>query len=68
MYKPDVLFKKMVDKIVELSEDDYELKDGIRWVDEQAQKKGTTFYDMFFEVIHKHDVNYKAKDWLNSRN
>lgn len=60
-------FTKMVDELVEFSEFDPELKDGIRWLDEQAQKKGISFYDMVFEVLYKHDVNSKAKDWLNGR-
>ena len=33
-------------------------------IDDQAQKKGITFYDMVFEVLYKHDVNSKAKEWL----
>ena len=40
----------------------------IKWLDEQAQKKGITFYDMVFEVLYKHDVNSKAKEWLSTRN
>ena len=42
--------------------------DGIKWLDDQAQKKGITFYDMVFEVLYKHDVNSKAKEWLSTRN
>ena len=58
----------MVDKIVEYSEDDPELADGIKWLDEQAQKKDISFYDMVFEVLYRHDMNVKAKDWLNNKN
>ncbi len=61
-------FTKMVDELVQFSEHDPELADGIRWLDEQAQKKGISFYDMDFDVLYKHDVNSKAKAWLNSRN
>jgi len=61
-------FTKMVDQLVEFSEHDPELKDGIQWLDEQAQKKGISFYDMVFDVLYKHDVNNRAKDWLNNRN
>ncbi len=61
-------FSKMVDELVEFSEYDPELSDGIKWLDEQAQHKGITFYDMVFEVLYKHDVNSKAKDWLSTRN
>ena len=61
-------FTNMVDELVEFSEHDPELSDGIKWLDRQAQKKGLSFYDMVFEILYKHDVNSKAKDWLNSRN
>ena len=61
-------FTKMVDELVEFSEHDPDLSGGIKWLDGQAQKKGLSFYDMVFEVLYKHDVNSKAKDWLNSRN
>jgi len=61
-------FTKMVDELVEFSEYDPELSDGIKWLDEQAQKKGLSFYDMVFHVLYKHDINTKAKEWLHSRN
>ena len=61
-------FTKMVDELVEFSEHDPDLSEGIKWLDGQAQKKGLSFYDMVFEVLYKHDVNSEAKDWLNSRN
>jgi hypothetical protein len=61
-------FTKMVDELVEFSEHDPELADGIRWLDQQAQKKGISFYDMVFDVLYKHDVDSKAKAWLHSRN
>ncbi len=68
MLESHTFFSKMVDELVEFSEYDPELADGIRWLDVQAQKKGITFYDMVFEVLYKHDVNSKAKEWLNTRN
>jgi hypothetical protein len=68
MLESHTFFSKMVDELVEFSEYDPELADGIRWLDDQAQKKGITFYDMVFEVLYKHDVNSKAKEWLNTRN
>jgi len=61
-------FNKMVDELIEFSEFDPELSDGIKWLDIQAQKKGISFYDMVFEVLYKHDVDSKAKSWLSSRN
>jgi len=68
MHESRAFFTKMVDELVEFSEYDPELADGIKWLDEQARKKGISFYDMVFEVLYKHDVNLKAKEWLNSRN
>jgi len=68
MLEPNTFFTKMIDELVEFSEYDPELSDGIKWLDEQAQKKGLTFYDMVYQVLYRHDVNSKAKDWLNSRN
>jgi len=68
MLESHTFFTNMVDELVEFSENDPELSDGIKWLDGQAQKKGLSFYDMVFEILYKHDVNSKAKDWLNSRN
>ena len=42
----------MVDELVDFSEYDPELADGIKWLDSQAQKKGITFYDMVLSLIH----------------
>jgi len=68
MLESNTFFTKMIDELVEFSEYDPELSDGIKWLDEQAHKKGLTFYDMVYQVLYRHDVNSKAKDWLNSRN
>jgi len=68
MHESHSFFTKMVDELVEFSEYDTELADGIKWLDGQAQKKGISFYDMVFDVLYKHDINSKAKAWLHSRN
>ena len=68
MLESNTFFTKMIDELVEFSEYDPELSDGIKWLDEQAQKKGLTFYDMVYQVLYRHDVNSKEKDWLNARN
>ena len=68
MSESQTFFTKMVDELIEFSEYDPELSDGIRWLDGEAQKKGLSFYDMVYQVLYKHDVNSKAKEWLNSRN
>ena len=68
MFESQTFFTKMVDELVEFSEYDPELSDGLKWLDGQAQKKGLSFYDMVYQVLYKHDVNSKAKEWLDSRN
>ena len=68
MIESSPFFSRMVDELVEFSEYDPELADGIKWLDDQAQKKGISFYDMVFEVLYKHNVDSKAKDWLHTRN
>ena len=68
MIKSHNFFKKMVDELVDFSEFDPELADGIKWLDAQAQKKGITFYDMVYEVLYTTDINSKARNWLKTRN
>ena len=68
MSESQTFFTKMVDELVEFSEHDPVLSDGLKWLDGEAQKKGLSFYDMVYQVLYKHDVNSKAKEWLNSRN
>ena len=68
MLESHVFFSRMVDELVEFAEYDPELADGIRFLDTQAQKKGITLYEMVFEVLYRHDVNSRAKEWLETRN
>ena len=68
MLESQTFFTKMVDELVEFSEHDPELSDGLKWLDGEAQKNGLSFYDMVYQVLYKHDVNSKAKEWLDSRN
>jgi len=60
-------FTKMVDELVAFADYDQELKDGMRWLDEQAQKEGVSFYDKVYEVLYRHDVRNKAKEWLRDK-
>ena len=68
MLEPHSFFTNMVDELVDFSEYDPELADGLKWIDSEAQKRGITFYEMVFLVLHKYDVNVKAKEWLETRN
>nr|AIF13463.1 hypothetical protein [uncultured marine thaumarchaeote KM3_62_E02] len=43
MMKSHNFFKKMVDELVDFSEFDPELADGIKWLDVQAQKRESHF-------------------------
>jgi len=61
-------FTNMVDELVEFSEYDPELAEGLRWLDSEAQKRGITFYEMVFHVLHRYDIDTKAKEWLSTRN
>ena len=63
----DTFFTRMVDELVEFAEHDPELKDGLQWLDSEAQKKGLSFYDMVYQVLYRHDVNSKARDWLSGK-
>ena len=54
----------MVDELIDFSEYDPELADGIKWLDSEAQKKGITFYDMVFQVLYTHDVDIKTAKLL----
>lgn len=60
-------FRNMVDELVEFGKFDPELAEAITWLDEKAQKKGVSFYDMVFEVLYKYDISNKAKEWMKQR-
>jgi hypothetical protein len=68
LQKSFVFFTRMVDELVQFSDSDPELAEGIKWLDAQAQKKGITFYEMVFQVLYKHDISSRAKQWIDSRN
>lgn len=61
-------FNMLCDEQVKISDHDPELASAIKWLDVQAQKKGITFYDMVFDVLYRHDINQKAKNWMKDRN
>lgn len=62
-------FASLIDELVESADQDPELADGIRWLDEQAQRRGVTIYDMAFEVLYRHGWSAgSAGAWLRGRN
>ena len=60
-------FIKIVDELVWFADYDPKLAEGIRWLDEKAQKEGISFYEIVFRTLYKHDVNDRAKDWLTQK-
>ncbi|MDE1726675.1 MAG: hypothetical protein KGH89_05355 [Thaumarchaeota archaeon] len=68
MLEANSFFTNMVDELVEFSEYDPELAEGLKWIDGEAQKRGITFYEMVFHVLHRYDTDARAKDWLANRN
>ena len=65
MREDQTLFTKMIDEIIELGEDDPELKEMVQWVDKQAWKKGITFYDMMYTIMYRQDERNNAKEVEN---
>ena len=58
----------MVDDLVLFGEYDDELAEGIRYIDNEARKKGMSFYDMVYKVLYQHDIKEKAKEWRENKN
>ena len=58
-------FIKMVDDLVEFSEHDKELSDGIKWIDKLAQEKGISFYEMMYDILYQHDMNQRVNNFIN---
>ena len=65
--KTNTFFTNMVDELIDFSEHDPELKDGIKWLDMKSKEKEISFYDMVFEVLQKHDIAVKAKAWSDEQ-
>ena len=66
MIKDNSHFTKMVDALVAIADYDDELKDGIKWLDNNNKVPGNTFYEKVFEVLYKYEINQKAKKWRES--
>ena len=54
----------MVDELVEFSEHDKELADGIKWLDKLSQEQGISFYDMVFNILYQHDMKEKVSKFV----
>ena len=60
-------FRNMVDEMVYFSEHDPKLAEGLKWIDEESKKRGISFYDMVFHVLHEYDVSRSAGKWLKDK-
>lgn len=64
-------FRKRIDEIVlEATIEDipeHATIESINWVDELARKRDISFYDMIYEILHKHDIKSKAEEWLKNK-
>lgn len=68
LIKTDEEFMKMVDELVRLADNDAELFEGIKWIDNESKKLGISFYEMFFLILQRHLADENAKEWLKRRN
>lgn len=65
----DSFFTSVMDELVQTADDDPELADGLRWLDDQAQRRGISFYDMAFEVLYRREHSISDhRAWLDRRN
>ena len=60
-------FTKMVDELVEFSEFDPELAEGIKWIDNNSKIPGDDFYEKINYILNKHEINKNAREWLNKK-
>ncbi len=64
MLESHAFFSKMVDELVEFAEYDPELADGIKWLDDQAQKKASHFMIWFLKCCTNMMWTLKQKSGL----
>jgi hypothetical protein len=66
---PDITpyFRESIDDLVLFSEHDPELAEGFRWLDKEATRRKITFYEMAYFVLHRYDVDQKAKEWMTKK-
>lgn len=62
----DQVFRDKVDCIVLGAQSDPELKEGLKYIDEEAQHRGITFYEMIFFVVYMHTDRTSVKEWVST--
>ena len=62
-------FRNNIEELIDYAEKyDQELTEAIKWLDGMAQKEGMSFFEKVYEVLYKHDIKKKAREWMNDRN
>jgi len=64
MLESQTFFTKMVDELVEFSEHDPELSDGLKWLDGEAQKRDYHFMIWFIKYCINMMSTLKQKNGL----
>ena len=54
---------ELIDCVVLSSEEDPDLKEGLKYLDEKAQHRGISIYDMLIEVYQKKELEKRIQDW-----
>jgi len=62
----DQVFRNKVDCIVLGAQNDPVLKEGLKYIDEQAQHRGITFYEMMFFVVYMDVQKTSVREWFNN--
>lgn len=60
------VFKRTMDDLVEFSDHDPKLKKAIQWLDNEAYKRGISFYDMAYKIMLNKSISQDAKHWLDT--
>lgn len=59
-------WRKFCDELIIASENDPELEDGLKWLDELAQKKGISFYEVLWRVVMMDRTDEDMGDFMQS--
>lgn len=61
-------FCKMVDEcVLDLDDNDEELKDGFRYLDELALHKNMSFYDLILQLYEMSEINERIEEWKKEK-
>ena len=62
-------FRQNIEEMQEYAEKyDRELFDAMQWLDKLAQSEGISFFEKCYEVLYRHDIKKKAREWLEKKN